>query len=112
TWCVPCREEFPDLIKINNEFKGKNVEVVGISIDYPDEITSKIIPFLKKNKANFKNYVKGFPKDEDLINAIDENWNGALPATIIYDRNGKKVSFFEGKRSYEEFKAELEKARK
>jgi thiol-disulfide isomerase/thioredoxin len=109
TWCVPCREEIPDLVKLSNEFKIE-VEVIGISIDFPDEIKSKIIPFLKKNKVSFKNFVNGFSNDEDLINAIEENWNGALPATVIYNSSGKKIVFLDGKKSYTAFKEELMKA--
>ncbi|MCX6170029.1 MAG: TlpA disulfide reductase family protein [Ignavibacteriales bacterium] len=108
TWCIPCREEFPSIVKLAGEMQ--NVEFVGISADYPDEVKTKIIPFLKSNKANFTNYVSGFSGDEDLINALDKKWNGALPATLIYDKNGKKISFLKGKQSYEKFKADIKKA--
>jgi thiol-disulfide isomerase/thioredoxin len=110
TWCVPCREEFPSINKLSEEFK--DVEFIGISVDFPEEVNSKIIPFLKSQNAKFVSYVNGFEGDEELINSIDKNWNGALPATIIYDKNGKKVSFLEGKKSYDEFKKEIEKAKK
>lgn len=110
TWCVPCREEFPSINKLSEEFK--DVEFIGISVDFPEEVDSKIIPFLKSQNAKFISYVNGFEGDEELINSIDKNWNGALPATIIYDKNGKKISFMEGKKSYEEFKKEIEKAKK
>ena len=110
TWCVPCREEFPTINKLVDEYK--NVEFIGISIDYPEEVNTKIIPFLKSQNIVFTCYVNGFEKDEELINTLDENWNGALPATFIYDKNGNRVSFLEGKKSYEEFKKEIEKVRK
>jgi thiol-disulfide isomerase/thioredoxin len=107
TWCIPCREEFPSIVKLAGELK--DVDFVGISADYPDEVETKIVPFLKSNKTNFANYVSSFSGDEALINALDKNWNGALPATFIYDKNGKKISFMEGGQSYEKFKAELKK---
>ncbi len=110
TWCIPCREEFPSINKLSEEFK--DVEFIGISVDFPEEVDSKIIPFLKSQNAKFISYVNGFEGDEELINSIDKNWNGALPATIIFDKNGKKVAFLEGKKSYEEFKKEIEKAKK
>jgi len=109
TWCVPCRDEFSSIVKFVNE--NKDVEFVGISVDFPDEVESKIIPFLKTNKANFVNYVNGIEGDEELINALDKKWNGALPATFIFDKNGKKISFLEGRKSYEEFKREIEKTK-
>ena len=110
TWCVPCREEFPSIVKLANE--TKDVEFVGISIDYPDEVKSKIIPFLKSNKVNFTNYVNGFSGDEELINALDKKWNGALPATFIFDTRGNKHASLQGKKTYEEFKTEIDKLRK
>ena len=110
TWCVPCREEYPSIVKLAGE--NKDVEFVGISVDFPDEVDSKIIPFLKNHKANFTNYVNAFEGDEDLINALDKSWNGALPATFIFDKTGKKIIWLEGKKSYNEFKSELEKLKK
>ena len=102
TWCVPCREEFPSIVKLADEMK--DVEFVGVSVDFPDEVDTKIIPFLKLNKVNYTNYVNGFSGDEELINAFDKNWNGALPATFIFDAKGNKKVFLSGSKSYDEFK--------
>ena len=102
TWCAPCREEFPDLVKMANEYHNK-IDVVGISVDFPEEIDSKIIPFLKKQNADFKNYVIKVIEPEDFINLLNENWSGAIPATFIYDENGEQIEYFIGKQSYEEF---------
>ena len=84
TWCVPCKEEFPDLIKISDKY-GENFELVGISIDYPDEIESKIVPFLNELQPNFINYVNGENDSEMFINNLNPKWSGAIPATFFYD---------------------------
>ena len=107
TWCVPCREEFPSIVKLSGEYK--DVDFVSISVDFPDEVNSKIIPFLKSNKADFTTYVNAFNGDEELINLLDKNWNGALPATFLFDKTGKKLSFLEGKQSYDAFKKEIDR---
>jgi thiol-disulfide isomerase/thioredoxin len=86
TWCQPCVEEFPDLITLAQ--RDTLVEVIGISVDYPDEIPSKVIPFLEKLKVPFKVYVAKFEKQEDFIATLDSTWSGAIPATFIYDRIG------------------------
>jgi thiol-disulfide isomerase/thioredoxin len=109
TWCEPCREEFPDIIKISKTYKENDIEVVGISVDFPDEVDSKIIPFLLKNKVPFKIYVSGFKKDEDLINILNKNWSGALPATFIFDKQGVQRYMLVGKGTYDKFKNEIEK---
>lgn len=107
TWCAPCREEFPDLVKVANEFAKDKVEVIGISTDFPEDMESKIIPFLKKQNVNFANYVSAFKNDEELINFINKDWNGALPATVIFDQAGKRVAFLEGKKNYADFTEQL-----
>jgi len=105
TWCVPCREEFPDIVKLAKNFP--KVEFVAVSLDHPDEIKSKIEPFLKKMKVLFKNYVAKFKDDQVLIEMINKDWNGAIPATAIYSSNGKQVGFYPKKMSYKEFEKEL-----
>lgn len=105
TWCVPCREEFPDIVKLAKNFP--KVEFVAVSLDHPDEIKSKIEPFLKKMKVPFKNYVAKFKDDQVLIEMINKDWNGAIPATAIYSSNGKQVGFYPKKMSYKEFEKEL-----
>ena len=101
TWCIPCKEEFPDLIKISNKY-GEQIELIGISIDYPDEVESKIIPFLNKLKPNFINYVNAEKDAERFINNLNPEWSGAIPATFFYDSEGKQFLFYEGKMSFEE----------
>lgn len=102
TWCVPCREEFPDLIKVADKYK-KEVDVVGISVDFPDEINSKILPFAQKNKVNFKLYVNSETDQEKFITYFDKDWNGAIPVTFLYDSNGKQVKRIYGKQDFNYF---------
>jgi thiol-disulfide isomerase/thioredoxin len=111
TWCIPCREEFPDLVKLANTYHDSDVEIVGISADYPDEIDSKILPFLQKQQAGFKNYVRNFSDDEAFINSINPKWSGALPITVIYDREGKQQDFHLGEADFATFQKMIEAAR-
>jgi len=105
TWCVPCKEEFPDLIKIPKKY-GKQIELIGISIDFPDEVELKIIPFLNKLKPNFINYVNAEKDAERFINNLNPDWSGAIPATFFYDSEGKQFLFYEGKMSFKEIENE------
>ena len=102
TWCLPCKEEFPGLIKLSNQY-GEKIDVVGISIDYPDEMETKIYPFLRDVQLSFTNYVNAEKDAEKFINFLSGEWSGAIPATFIYDPNGKLVDFLVGKKSFEEF---------
>lgn len=111
TWCVPCVQEFPDLVRLANEYQGSEVEIVGISADFPDEIDRKIVPFLKRQKAGFKNYVRDFSSDEAFINQVNPDWSGALPATIIYGRDGEQKTFLLGMSDYATFREKIEALR-
>ena len=108
TWCAPCREEFSDLVKLANEY-GEEIDVIGISVDFPEEIDTKIIPFLKKQNAVFANYVIKVVEPENFINLLNEDWSGAIPATFVYDEKGNQVEYLIGKQTYEEFEKVVKK---
>lgn len=108
TWCLPCKEEVPDLNKVEKQY-SKSVDVVGLSTDYPDEIESRIIPFINKNNILYEVSVSAFKKDADLINYLHDEWGGSLPATFIYDSKGKLIHFVEGKEKFSYFEAILDK---
>jgi len=52
TWCGPCIREIPDLIAIQNKFKKKNLEIVGVSLDTKG--WKVVRPFAKKHKINYR----------------------------------------------------------
>ncbi len=108
TWCEPCKEEFPDIIKLFNDLKKKDVEFVAISVDYPDEIDSKITPFIDTLNIPFTVYVSDFPSQESFIDKFGTVWNGAIPATFIYDGKGQQQKFLSGKQNYRQFKKSVE----
>jgi thiol-disulfide isomerase/thioredoxin len=108
TWCAPCVAEFPDLVKLSQSYDTSKVEVVAISADYPDEIDSKILPFLRKMNVPFRVYVAQFEHQEDFINAVNPAWSGALPATLTYDVHAKQQTFHVGQLTFDDFKREVD----
>lgn len=106
TWCKPCVDELPVFEKINTSFKYKNVEVLLVSLDFPDQVADQLIPFIKEK--NIKSNVVLFddPNQNVWINKIDSTWSGALPATIIY--NKEKRAFYEQSFDYELLLKELQ----
>jgi len=107
TWCAPCRKEIPDLIRIWNNYKS-TVDVVGISIDYSEDLEKIVLPFLEKNNVPYINYISDFRKDENLINSLNKDWSGALPASFIYNPSGELIHFIEGKKDYDYFREMIE----
>jgi thiol-disulfide isomerase/thioredoxin len=102
TWCVPCREEFPDLVSFSAKYKNK-ISVIGISVDLAEEKESKVIPFLQQYDAGFRNVIVDVKDPEDFINSLNKNWNGGIPATFVYDTRGNQVNFHIGKTDLEGF---------
>lgn len=103
TWCAPCVEEFPDLVKAANAVDTSRVNFVGISIDRKRDVQSNVIPFLRKHNAPFKNFIGDFADDGAFIDRVHKEWSGAIPATFVYDAGGNLRSFHEGAAKYEDF---------
>lgn len=110
TWCTPCLEEFPDIIRLSREHP--EIDVVAISADYPDETESKIIPFLKTMNVPFKVYVASFDTQDEFFSMFDKAWGGELPATFIYTGNATLKKFLRGKHSFADFKKAVEEVAK
>jgi thiol-disulfide isomerase/thioredoxin len=87
TWCDPCREEFPDLVSIDKEF-AEQIDFVIISLDDPADIDTAVPSFLKEMKATMPSYLLSTPDEDEAINWVSSNWGGALPFTILYDKDG------------------------
>ena len=109
SWCKPCVEECPDLLKLKNDFTGKGLKVVFISLDFPEDVNTKLIPFLKKNNVDFTTFQCDFKNTEDLMDYFDKKWDGAIPATFIFDRKGILRSKIVGNKSYDFYQAEISK---
>lgn len=88
TWCDPCRDEFPDLVKLDNEYKGK-IDFITISLDFPEDIKTAVPKFLAAMKAEMPTYVLITPDETAAIGSVNKDWQGGLPFTILYDKDGK-----------------------
>jgi len=104
TWCDPCREEFPDLVRLFNTYRRRGLSVVEISMDEP-ESRPAIEQFLKSQGASFGSYRQHFNDFEALVNSINPRWGGAIPATFLYDQQGRLVDSWEGATTYAEFES-------
>ena len=105
TWCGPFVKELPYFEAINYKYKNENVEVLLVSLDFPSKYDSAIKPFIKNNNLKSKVVALNDTDQNRWIPAINENWSGALPATIIY--NGDKRLFYERSFTKEELENEL-----
>jgi thiol-disulfide isomerase/thioredoxin len=108
TWCDPCREEFPDLVTLNAEYRGK-IDFITISLDELSEINRDVPKFLADMKSDMPAYLLKALDDDAAIAYVLKDWTGALPLTILYDPAGNKVYYRQGKVKLETVRAEIDK---
>jgi thiol-disulfide isomerase/thioredoxin len=94
TWCGPCREEFPGLVRVAQKYNGQGLKTILVSADDAGDVAA-VKKFLAEEGVDFPAYIKA-EKDQAFIDGVDKQWTGALPATFIFDGNGKVRDFWEG----------------
>lgn len=94
SWCSPCIEELPYFKKLKKELPS--VRVILVNVDFESEVEKKVHPFLARGQyGSLENIrLKGIPAD-DWMPVVDQNWSGAIPATLILA--GGKKKFIEQK---------------
>ncbi len=90
TWCGPCVIEFPELVKMQRMYGQRNFELVSVSLDRPGQ-EDRVTSFLEQNEAAFPNYLYSETDKETLFEAVDPQWQGNLPHTILIEPGGKVI---------------------
>ena len=99
-WCRPCIEEFPMILKLDQE--RKDLEVIFVNADFEDDIED-VVNFLNKHNIGQFSYIKQ-QKDELFIEGLHPSWSGSLPFTIVYGKNSSSIiDYWEGKKSESRF---------
>ena len=105
TWCPPCVEEFPYFVHLQEQKKNEGVRVIFVSADFEKELAQVKI-FLKAHGVSWKSYWKS-ENDQSFIAGLHSEWDGALPATFIFDSKGELKSWWSGKVSFEELEQKV-----
>ena len=109
TWCEPCQEEFPDLVKIDRDYRARGLDFAAVSVDDPAEANKGVPKFLHMMHAQMQAYVLNVTDQEPVINSVDSTWDGELPATFLYDKHGQVVFKHKGRIDPTELRAAIEK---
>lgn len=109
TFCDPCRDEFPDLVKIDKDFRPKSLEFVTVSLDDLTDIKTSVPEFLSSMKATMPAYLLDASDPEPAINLVDPKWRGDLPATFLYNEKGEVVYKHIGRVDVAALRAEIQK---
>ncbi|MCR9064218.1 MAG: redoxin domain-containing protein [Cytophagales bacterium] len=107
TWCGPCVAEFQGLVESDKMYRNRDFEFVTVSNDEADNFDNTL-KFLKKKYASNTNYIleEGINK-YDMIEAIDPDWQGALPYTVLISPEGKKIYTQMGEIYVQELRKEI-----
>ena len=93
TWCMPCVKELPYFEEATAEYNGSDVEVILVSLDFPDDLEKKVIPFVEKKALQSRVVLLNDPDANSWIDKVSPEWSGAIPATLV--RKGTKEAFYE-----------------
>ncbi|QIE59125.1 TlpA family protein disulfide reductase [Rasiella rasia] len=105
TWCKPCVKELPYFEELNATYKDKNVSVVLVSLDFPENIEKQVLPFIEKHQLKSEVVLLDDPDANSWIPKVSKEWSGAIPATIIV--KGDQYKFYEQSFTYSELETEL-----
>ncbi len=108
TWCAPCREEFPDIVRLARAYRARGLRLVLVSADFEDG-AGAARAFLAGHGVDVPSFIRT-GDDMRFINAIEPFWSGAIPATFLYDGAGRKLGFWEGRQTYATLESAVRKA--
>lgn len=95
TWCAPCVIEYPEFVTTHRMYKDRDFEFISISMDRLSS-RKKALAFLDKSESALRNYIFAGPDKFAFMEAIDADWNGALPYTMLIEPGGKVVWRYQG----------------
>ena len=93
TWCGPCRLEVPHLVDLTNEYKGKGVEVIGLTTEGQSE-AEKVRDFAREFKVNYR---LGYARADVALALM--NGNTSIPQTFVIAPGGRIVMKVRGFRN-------------
>ena len=121
TWCAPCVAEFPELVATSRRFDMRNFEFISISMDEMKDLPKAKV-FLEKRGAGLSDRLKKSVKEEgrksnsyiftggsmeNLMKALDSEWPGGIPHTVLIDSNGKVLWRHNGQVNGDELRAKI-----
>ncbi len=108
TWCVPCRAEMPQLVKLSERLRTRGLDFITVSADAPEQ-EQAAYKLLMQDAVAAPFYLKKAADDDKFYDAVDKKWSGEMPAIFIYDRSGKLARSFLGETPVKDIEAAIQK---
>ena len=109
TWCEPCRHEYPMLNELAKQYSPQGLKVIGVSMDDDGDLIL-MRRFLSRYKPVFRNYRKKTGEETEFrqfTQAVFPGWNGSLPATFFYGKDGRQAGHMFGEGPRETYEAAI-----
>ncbi len=90
TWCSPCVKEIGYFEALHRKYAGNKVQVVLVSLDFPNQVDRRVVPFLEEKAITAPVRLVTELDYNSWIDQVDPSWSGALPATLIL-RKDKRI---------------------
>ena len=90
TWCGPCVAEMPEFVTMNRMYRKRNFQMITISMDQPEQ-QDAALKLLKENHASTTNYISTIASTDKFAEALDKEWRGPLPYTLLIAPGGKVI---------------------
>lgn len=91
TWCGPCRQEMPALVRMQDAYRDQGFEVVGLNTD--DEPQEAITKFAESMKLN---YTLAYADTALQSSLVKISQFGGIPQSFLIDRDGNLRGVFKG----------------
>ncbi|MBI3712287.1 MAG: TlpA family protein disulfide reductase [Burkholderiales bacterium] len=101
TWCKPCVQEMPELQALHQELQAKNVQLLGIGIDSPSNISE----FAQKHQISYPLFAAGM--EGTALSQSFGNQVGGLPYTALVDQDGKIAKTYMGRLNIEDLRRDI-----
>ncbi len=89
SWCPPCKATIPELISLQNKYRNKGFEVIGVSLDYEDSPPSKVSAFSREHGINYKVLIGS--------ESVQKQYRvSSIPQAFLIDRNGIIIDSYTG----------------
>ncbi len=88
TWCPPCREEMPDLVKLYRAHKDRDLVVIGIAME---DSPGKVARYVRNHHIPYPIVLGDTRLAEEQIGTVE-----ALPTSYLYDPTGRLRSYQQG----------------
>ena len=94
TWCGPCRQETPELVKLHKDYKSRGLEVIGLATQQNDADLDAVKDFVKEQKVDYKVVYDDGSLAVPLVQMT--HGRGVIPQSFIISRDGHIIGHFEG----------------